>query len=176
MIKKKCFLQNEYIFKKDLYFIRDANIFCIKKYCSYETFFYIFNYVFLCKKVFYSKTFFPYKNIFSANNVYFVKNTYIHIYIFNIFFNLVLQQMNNHNQTHVPKLLLFLILETVSVIIVLIGCKNMTIIFSKSVGDFSLVQIVSYCIGKNILRDALSGNVRLFVAIHKVEEWSKIGS
>ena len=44
-------------------------------------------------------------------------------------------------------LLLFLILESVSMIIVLICCKNMTIIFSKSVSDFLFVQIVSYCIG-----------------------------
>ena len=58
-------------------------------------YFYIFIYIFLCKKKFNIKLFFPYKNIFSANNVYFVK-----IYIFskknNFFFNLVLQQMNNH--------------------------------------------------------------------------------
>ena len=33
------FLQNEYIFKKDLYFICNANILCIKIYFSNETFF-----------------------------------------------------------------------------------------------------------------------------------------
>ena len=73
-------------------------------------------------------------------------------------------------------LLLFLILESVSMIIVLICCKNMTIIFSKSVSTFLFVQIVSYCIGKNISRNTLYGNVRLFATIHKVEEWSKNGS
>ena len=48
--------------------------------------------------------------------------------------------------------LLFLILESVSMIIVLICCKNMTIIFSKSVSDFLFVQIVSYCTGKKHLK------------------------
>ena len=43
-------------------------------------------------------------------------------------------------------LLLFLILESVSTIVVLICCKNMAIIFSKSVSNFLFVQIVSYCI------------------------------
>ena len=52
----------------------------------------------------------------------------------------------------------------------------MKIIFSKSVSDFLFVQIVSYLLKKNISRNTLFGNVRLFVAIHKVEEWSKIGS
>ena len=83
--QKNFFLQNEYIFKKDLCFICNTNIFCIKMYFSNEInlFFYIFIYIFLCKKnVFFSKkffqykTFFPYKDIFSANNVYFVKNIY----------------------------------------------------------------------------------------------------
>ena len=72
--------------------------------------------------------------------------------------------------------LLFLILESVSMIIVLICCKNIAIIFSKSVSNFSFVQIVSYCLGKNISRNPLYGNVRLFITIHKVREWSKIGS
>ena len=52
---------------------------------------------------------------------------------------------------HVRNLLLLLILESVSMI-VLICCKNMTIIFSKSVSDFLFVQIVSYCIGKKHLK------------------------
>ena len=30
--QKKVFLQNEYIFKKDLYFVCDTNIFCAKIY------------------------------------------------------------------------------------------------------------------------------------------------
>ena len=76
---------------------------------------------------------------------------------------------------HVMNLLLFLILESLNMIIVLICCKNMTV-FSKSVNNSLFVQIVSYCIGKNISINTLCSNVRLFVAIHKVEEWSKIGS
>ena len=44
--------------------------------------------------------------------------------------------------------LLFLILESVSMIIVLICWKNMAIMSSKSFSDFLFVQIVSYCIGK----------------------------
>ena len=52
---------------------------------------------------------------------------------------------------HVMNLLLFLILESVNMIIVLICCKNMTIIFSKSVSNSLFVQIVSYCIGKKRL-------------------------
>ena len=32
MIKKNLFLQNEYIFKKDLYFVCNSNIFCVKIY------------------------------------------------------------------------------------------------------------------------------------------------
>ena len=98
-IIKKIFLQNEYIFKKDLYFICKTNIFCIKLYFSNEIYiFYIFIYIFLCKKVFFSKkffqykTFFLYKNLFCANNVYFVKNPNI-VSKKNFFFNLVLQQI-----------------------------------------------------------------------------------
>ena len=53
---------------------------------------------------------------------------------------------------HVMNLLLFLILESVNMIIVLICCKNMTIIFSKSVSNSLCVQIVSYCIGKKHLK------------------------
>ena len=65
--------------------------------------FYIFIYIFLCKKssfsikVFQYKTFFAYKNIFSANNSYFVKNRYIFSKKYIFFFNLGLQQMNNHS-------------------------------------------------------------------------------
>ena len=48
---KNLFLQNEYMFKKDLYFVCNRNIFCIKIYFSNETYtFYIFIYIFLCKK------------------------------------------------------------------------------------------------------------------------------
>ena len=46
-------------------------------------------------------------------------------------------------QAHVMNLLSFLILESVSMVIVFICCKNMTIIFSKSVSGFLFVQIVS---------------------------------
>ena len=76
-------LQNEYMFKKDLdlYFACNTNIFCIKIYFSNEIhIFYIFVYIFLCKKSFFSlkkkikcKNFFHIKTFFSANNVYFVK-------------------------------------------------------------------------------------------------------
>ena len=52
---------------------------------------------------------------------------------------------------HVMNLLLFFILESVTMIFVLICCKNMTIIFSKSVSNSLFVQIVSYCIGKKHL-------------------------
>ena len=53
---------------------------------------------------------------------------------------------------HVMNLQLFLILESVNMIIVLICCKNMTIIFSKSVSNSLFVLIVSYCIGKKHLK------------------------
>ena len=74
----------------------------------YRQLFFIFSYIFFSvKKVFSAKyffnikLFFPYKNIFfSANNIYFVKNTNIFSKK-KFFFNLVLQQMNNH--THVLK-------------------------------------------------------------------------
>ena len=52
---------------------------------------------------------------------------------------------------HVINLLLLFILESVNMIFVLICCKNMTIIFSKSVSNSLFVQIVSYCIGKKRL-------------------------
>ena len=63
--------------------------------------FYIFIHIFLCKKkffsvkkVFHKKLFFHTKRFFSANNVYLVKNKIF--FQKNNFFNLVLQQMNNH--------------------------------------------------------------------------------
>ena len=50
--------------------------------------------MFFSVKNFHYKTFFQYKIFFSANNVYFVKK---HEYFLEkIFFNLVLQRMNNH--------------------------------------------------------------------------------
>ena len=58
-------------------------------------------------------------------------------------------------QSHVMNVLLFLILESVSMIIVLICCKNMTIIFSKSVSDFLFVQVVSYCTAKKTFQEIL---------------------
>ena len=76
---------------------------------------------------------------------------------------------------HVMNFLLFLILESVNMIIVLICHKNMTI-FSKSVSNSLFVQIVSHWLEKNISINTLYSNVRLFVLIHKLEEWSKIGS
>ena len=93
------FLQNEYIFKKDLYFICNTNIFCIKIYFSNEIYiFYIFIYIFICKKVFFSvKTFFRIKLFFHIKT--FVKNTNIFSKKNkNFFFNLVLQQINNHSK------------------------------------------------------------------------------
>ena len=112
MIKKMFFLQNEYILKNDLYFMCNTNIFCMKIYFSNETYIflhfhlYLFPYkiilsannVYFVKNIFLQKknNFLPYKNIFSANNVYFVKNIFLQKKIF--FFNLVLQQMNNHNR------------------------------------------------------------------------------
>ena len=53
---------------------------------------------------------------------------------------------------NVMNLQLFLILESVNMIIVLICCKNMTIIFSKSVSNSVFVLIVSFCIGKKHLK------------------------
>ena len=53
--------------------------------------------VFFSKKIFNIKLFFHIKTFFSANNVYFVKNTNIFSKK-NFFFNLVLQQMNNHRK------------------------------------------------------------------------------
>ena len=90
MIKKFCRMN---IFKKDLYFICNTNIFCVKIHFSS---FYIFIYIFLCKKSFLSKKIFQYKNIFSANNIYFVKKIYFFKKKKKSFFNLVLQQLNNH--------------------------------------------------------------------------------
>ena len=56
---------------------------------------------------------------------------------------------------HVMYLLLSLILESMSMIIILICCKYMTIIFSNSVSDLLFAQIVSYCIGKKYLKKYL---------------------
>ena len=109
--QKNIFLQNEYIFKKGLYFVCKTNIFCIKMYFSNEIcIFYIFIYIFLCKKSFFSvKTLFNIKHFFyiktyflqimyisSKTQIFFSSKTQI-FFQKNIFFsNLVLQQMNNH--------------------------------------------------------------------------------
>ena len=89
------------IYLKKIFILFVTQAFSVEKiYFSNKIYiFYIFIYIFLCKKVFFSKIFIQYKTFshiktfFSANNVYFVKNA-------NIFskkkFNLVLQQMNNH--------------------------------------------------------------------------------
>ena len=55
--------------------------------------------VFFSKKIFNIKLFFHIKTFFSANNVYFVKNTNIFSKKKFCFFNLVLQQMNNHSRS-----------------------------------------------------------------------------
>ena len=88
--------------KKNLYFICNTNIFCVKIYFWNEIYiFYIFIYIFLCKKKFFSvkkifiiKLFSIKKTFFCATNVYFVKSSIFSKKYF--FFNLVLQQMNNH--------------------------------------------------------------------------------
>ena len=66
----------------------------------------------------------------------------------NIFFAKHIQETAS---AHVKNLLLFLILASVNMIIVLICCKDMTVIFSKSVSNSLFVQIVSYCFGKTHL-------------------------
>ena len=72
------FLQNEYMFKKDLYFICNTNILCIKIYFSNELhIFYIFIYIFLCKKSFFSKKIFRYKTFFPYKIVFFLQIMYI---------------------------------------------------------------------------------------------------
>ena len=77
---KKIFLQNEHIVKKDLYFIFNANIFCVKIYLRNEIWFFTFPFIFFSVKKFFSvkfvfiiKLFFHIKTFFSADNVYFVK-------------------------------------------------------------------------------------------------------
>ena len=63
------------------------------------TFSYIFfsvKKVFSVEKIFDRKLFFHIKTFFCANNVYFVKNKYF-FKKKSFFFNLVLQQMNNHS-------------------------------------------------------------------------------
>ena len=48
---QKTFLQNEYILEKDLYFIWNTKLFCVIIYFWNEIYiFYIFIYIFLCKK------------------------------------------------------------------------------------------------------------------------------
>ena len=78
---KTIFFQNEYICNKDLNFIFNTNIFCVKIYFWNEIYvFYIFIYIFLRKIIFFTKYFFHYKtflpNKSTANNVYFIKNKY----------------------------------------------------------------------------------------------------
>ena len=57
--------------------------------------------VILSKKKFNIKLFFHIKRFFSANNVYLVKNKNIFQKKNKLFFNLVLQQMNNHSNEQV---------------------------------------------------------------------------
>ena len=97
------FLQNEYLFKKDLYFICNTNIFCVKIYFWNEVYiFHTFIYIFLCKKSFsvkkflVIKRFFHIKTFFSANNLCFGKNINIFSKKKNVFFILVLQETSNH--------------------------------------------------------------------------------
>ena len=42
--------------------------------------------------------------------------------------------------------------------------------------NFFFNKVAKKTLGKNISINTLYGNVRLFVAIHKIEGWSKIGS
>ena len=72
---KNFFLQNECIFKKNLYFLCKTNIFCIKIYVSNNIYFLHFHLYFSVKKSFFQKHF------FSVNNAYFAKN-YIFFEIF----------------------------------------------------------------------------------------------
>ena len=81
--QKKFFLQNDNIFKKDLYFMVTQKFSVKKKISQMRYTFFTFSYTyFSVKKAFFStkdfqyKTFFTYKNIFSANNVYFVKDNF----------------------------------------------------------------------------------------------------
>ena len=53
---------------------------------------------FSVKNIFNIKLFFHIKTFFSASNIYFVKNTNIFSKKKIFFFNLVLQQMNNHTE------------------------------------------------------------------------------
>ena len=59
MIKNIFFWKNEYIFKKELYFIGNTNILCKNIFLKeIYIYFYIFIYIFLCKKSsFQQKTF-----------------------------------------------------------------------------------------------------------------------
>ena len=90
---------------------------------TFSFIFFSFKKVFSSKKYFCYKTFFPRKNIFSAINVYFVKNTNIFSKKNNFFFNLVLQQMNNH----IPLPLLCVSLELIHIFSQLtFTCSNST--------------------------------------------------
>ena len=100
------FLQNKYIFKKDLCFICNTNIFCIKIYFSNSiyNFLHFHLYFSLKKKIFSVKKFFNIKRFFHIK-MFFLQIMYI-LYKTDIlfpkkkisFFNLVLQQMNNHKR------------------------------------------------------------------------------
>ena len=48
-------------------------------------------------------------------------------------------------------------------------------ILKRVIGIIYLFKQFHTVLEKNISRNALYSNVRLFVPIHKVEEWSKIG-
>ena len=62
---KNCFLQNAYIFKKNLYFLSNTNIFCVKIYIFEMRYMFItFSFIFFSvKEVFFSKTIFHYKTV-----------------------------------------------------------------------------------------------------------------
>ena len=95
--------------------------------------------------------------------------------MFFLFVEIVNQKKNY--QAHVMNLLLFFILESVSMLIVLICCKNMAIIFSKSVGDFFFCSNSFILHWKKIFQEILyTTTLDYFFAIHKVEEGSEIGS
>ena len=73
------------------------------------------------------------------------------------------------------ELTIYFLFWKVNMIIVLICWKNMTI-FSRMLAVFYFFKKFHTELEKIILRNTLYGNVRLFAAIHKIEEWSQIGS
>ena len=96
--QKKKILQNEYIFKKDLHFVCNTNIFCVKIYFWNEIYFFTFSSIFFCINFF-----FHIKTFFSPKNTNILSKKF--------FFNLVLQQMNNHSKWTTPLIRLFYLFQ-----------------------------------------------------------------